>query len=393
MSGKAVDNSARYARTMEPMTVRGVTFKNRVFLASMGLDMAQANGQMSTQLTGFYRGIMDGGVGGIVLSNASVSPNSALLPDALQLFRDDHTDALRPLLQEGRARDVVIGVQLQHYGGQGLTLCTPTDVLLTPSGIGNTSLKPAGSSFEFKEMNQVDIDTVIGEFAAAAARAKEAGAQFVQLQGSNGYLLSSFLSKATNQREDDYGGSPYKRAKFVVDVVRAVRQALGEDIALGLRLQLNDMMGPKGVLPEDIYPIIPALERAGVDIFEVSFCVAETFGAMSTPASDGKRMIAEQVKAFRAHTMRPVGYAGFIGSLADGCRLIEEGIVDYIPMARALLADNDLVTKELSGNEDAVHRCRWDGLCFKDKFNPKLDRVHCCVNPKYLRPVEHVAAQ
>jgi 2,4-dienoyl-CoA reductase-like NADH-dependent reductase (Old Yellow Enzyme family) len=392
MSPIDVKNTTRYARVMEPMTVRGAKFKNRVFLASMGLDMAQDNGQMSTQLADFYRGIMDGGVGGIVLSNASVSPNSALLPHALQLYRDDQTNALAPLLAEGRERDVVIGVQLQHYGGQGLTMCTDTNVLLTPSGIGNASYKSPSSDFTFKEMGQDDIDTVIGEFADAARRAADAGAQFVQLQGSNGYLLSSFLSKATNARTDAYGGTSQKRAKFVIDVVRAVRHAVGENVALGLRLQLNDMMGPKGVLPNDIHPIIPALETAGVDIFEVSFCTADTFSAMSSRTEQGTQIIAEQVKAFREHTTRPVGYAGFISSLEDGCRLIENGVVDYIPMARALLADNDLVTKELSGNEADVHRCLWDGKCFKDKFNPKLDRVHCCVNPKYLRPAEHAAA-
>ncbi|WP_299865706.1 hypothetical protein [uncultured Roseobacter sp.] len=386
MSAPQAPYDARYARAMQPMTVRGVTFKNRVVLASMGLDMAEEDGRMSTALVDFYRGIMDGGAGGIILSNAAVSPDTALLPRALKLFNDAQEQALAPLLREGAARDVVIGVQLQHYGGQGMTMCTPTNVLLTPSGIANTSLKTLDPDFQFREMTRADIQTVIGQFSAAARRARQAGARFVQLQGANGYLLSSFLSKATNQRTDGYGGTPLKRARFVIEVVDAVRAALGDDVVLGLRLQINDLLGADGMLPEDIYPALPALEAAGVDIFEVSFCVADTFGAMSTNTPEVRAMVAEQVKAFRAQTDLPVGYAGFIGSLAEGCRLIEEGIIDYIPMARALLADNDLIRKELSGREADVHRCRWDGLCFKDKYNPDLDRVYCCVNPKYLRP-------
>jgi 2,4-dienoyl-CoA reductase-like NADH-dependent reductase (Old Yellow Enzyme family) len=373
---------------MDPMTVRGVTFKNRVVLASMGLDMAEQDGCMSAELSAFYRGIIAGGAGGIILSNASVSPNSALLPRALKLFEDKHTQALAPVLREGAENDVVIGVQLQHYGGQGMTMCTPTNTLLTPSGIANTSLKNLDPDYCFKEMDGEDIHTVIAEFGDAARRAKEAGARFVQLQGANGYLLSSFLSKATNHRSDAYGGTAMKRALFVIEVVKAVRAAIGEDVALGLRLGINDLLGEQGMVPEDIYPALPALEAAGVDIFEVSFCVADTFGAMSTNTPEVRAMVAEQVKAFRNHTSLPVGYAGFIGSLADGCRLIEEEVIDYIPMARALLADNDLVLKELSGREAEVHRCRWDGQCFKDKYNPDLDRVYCCVNPKYLRPAQ-----
>ena len=379
-------NPARYERAMASLTIRNTTFKNRVFLASMGIDMAEDDGRMSPRLSEFYRGIMAGGVGAIVLSNASVSPNTALLPKALKLFNDDHTRALAPLLAEGAAQDVVIGVQLQHYGGQGLTFCTPGNDLLTPSGLASQSLAKKDPNANLRKMDDADIQTVIGEFASAARRAVQAGAKFVQLQGSNGYLLSSFLSKATNRRTDDYGGTPLKRARFVIETVKAVRAAIGEDVVLGLRLGINDYLGPDGMVPEDIYPAIPALETAGVDVFEVSFCTAETFGMMAANTPETRAAIAAQVKAFRDKTQLPVGYAGFIGSLEDGCRLIEDEIIDYIPMARALLADNDLVVKEVSGREADVHRCRWEGLCFQDKYNPNFDRVHCCVNPKYLRP-------
>lgn len=384
---------APYARALEPMCLRGVTFRNRVMLASMGLDMAEEDGSMSERLMDFYRGIMAGGAGSIVLSNASVSPNSALLPRALKLFCDDQAASFAPVLREGEQKDVVVGVQLQHYGGQGMTLCTPTDTLLTPSGVAPAKLRPEDKNTTFKAMDDGDIATVIAEFGSAARRARRAGARFIQIQASNGYLLSSFLSKATNIRTDSYGGSPHKRARLVIEVVQAVRAAIGEDVVLGLRLQLNDLMGDNGLVPDDIYPVVPALEDAGTDLFEVSFCVADTFSVLSGGGAGTTGMIAPQVRAFRAQTSRPVGFAGYIGSLADGCRLIEDGVIDYIPMARALLADNDLVNKELAGRERDVYRCRWDGLCFKDKFNPNFDRVHCCVNLKYLRPDVSVAAE
>jgi 2,4-dienoyl-CoA reductase-like NADH-dependent reductase (Old Yellow Enzyme family) len=123
-----------------------------------------------------------------------------------------------------------------------------------------------------------------------------------------------------------------------------------------------------------------------VDLFEVSFCVASTFSKLSEPSSALSATLSAETKAFRTRASVPVGYAGFIGNLADGCALIEDGVVDYIAMARALLADNDLVAKELAGREEEVFRCQWHGACFKDKYNPRYQRVYCCVNPRYLRP-------
>ena len=392
MSAPSLPLTSRYDRAMAPLTIRGVTFRNRVVLASMGLDMAEDDGRMSPRLVEFYRGIMAGGAGAIVLSNASVSPNTALFPRALKLFNDDHVAALAPLMQEAAEQDVVVGVQLQHYGGQGMTHCTPTDVLLTPSGIRSALTGPIDPARRFRAMDGDDIANVVAEFAQAAARARQAGARFIQIQAANGYLLSSFLSKATNRREDAYGGSPERRARLLIEVVRAVRAAIGEDAVLGLRLGIDDRLGPAGMEPADITPVIPDLEAAGVDLFEISFCVAETFQALAQNTPEVRRLMAAQVKDFRSRARRPVGFAGFIGGLAEGCRLIDAGVIDYIPMARALLADNDLVRKEVSGREDEVHRCLWDGQCFKDRYTPNFDRVRCCVNPKYLRSAPASAA-
>ncbi len=376
----------RYARAMAPLTLRGVTLKNRVVLAAMGLDMAEIDGSFSQDLAAFYRGVIAGGTGTIILSNASVSAQSALLPKALKLLNDDHVQALAPFIAEAARQDVVIGVQLQHYGGQGTTHLTRRRPTLSPSGIGCNSLRKLDPFYRVRAMTEEDLHIVRQEFVDAAKRAVAAGARLVQLQASNGYLLSSFLSKATNQRSDAYGGDAVKRARFVIDVVQGVRAAIGDDVVLGLRIGLNDYLGDEGLVPADLDPVIPMLEEAGVDLFEASFCVADTFSKLSNNTPELRAELTAQVKRFRARARVPVGFAAFVGSLAEGCALIEDEVVDFIAMARALLADNDLVAKELAGREDEVHRCLWDGQCFKDKYNPRFQRVHCCVNPKYLRP-------
>ncbi|AGT08826.1 oxidoreductase [Paracoccus aminophilus] len=376
----------RYAAVTAPFTVRGVRFRNRVFLSAMGLDMAESDGCMSPDLIEFYRGVIAGGVGAVMLSNASVSRESALLPRALKMHDSRHAAALRPFFDEAAQANVVVGVQLQHYGGQGATTLTSGHPLLTPSGIGCQSSLKLDPNYRVRAMEAEDFDRVQAEFAQGARLAVAAGARFVQLQASNGYLLSSFLSKFTNRREDDWGGDPLRRARFVIEVVEAVRAAIGPEVVLGLRIGLNDYLGAGGLELADLEPVVPRLEAAGVDLFEASFCVADTFSRLSQNTPELRAELAAQVRQFREWASVPVGFAGFIGSLQESCDLIEAGVVDYVALARALLADNDLIRKELAGRESEVHRCRWDGACFRDKYNPQFQRVHCCVNPKYKRP-------
>lgn len=376
----------RYAAVMAPLDIRGLRFRNRVFLSAMGLDMAHVDGRMSPELIDFYRGVMAGGVGAVILSNATVSRSSALLPRALKMLDPAHVDALRPFVAEAEAADVVVGVQLQHYGGQGVTTLTRGRPMLSPSGIGCKSLLRLDPRYKVRAMEAEDFVQVKAEFVAAARASVRAGTRFVQLQAANGYLLSSFLSKFTNRRDDAYGGDPVRRAQFVTEVIAAVREAIGPDVVLGLRIGLNDYLGPDGLEPGDLEPAVPLFEAAGIDLFEASFCVADSFSRLSQNSPELRAELAQQVRAFRSWARVPVGFAGFIGSLQESCDLIEGGVVDYVALARALLADNDLVQKEIEGREDEVHRCLWDGNCFRDKYNPRFKRVHCCVNPKYKRP-------
>lgn len=375
-----------YAAVRAPLTIRGVTFRNRTMLAAMGLDMAELDGRMSPALGDFYANVARGGVGAAMLSNTSVSPETALLPRALKLVSDDHASSMAPVIGEIERGGAVAGIQLQHYGAQGMTTLTRGRAVLSPSGVPCPVMQRADPRYRIRVMDLDDIARIRGEFADAAQRAVRAGARLLQLQASNGYLLSSFLSKGTNHRDDAYGGDPERRARFVAEVVADVRATIGDGVVLGLRLQLDDFVGPEGLEPRDVLPVVPMLEDAGVDMIEASFCIGRTFSQMSENTAGTRAKLAGRVRDLRAAARVPVGFSGFVGSLRESCALIEDGTVDYVAMARALLADNDLVAKELSGREDRVHRCLWDGQCFRDKYDPKRQRVMCCVNPRYARP-------
>lgn len=381
----AATADAAFPRLLTPLRLRGVTLKNRLFFPAMGIDLANADGSFSDELADFYLRMARGGCGLVVLSNASVSPDSILQQHGLRLFEAHQAQALGEFLRQADQTEAIVAVQLQHYGGQATTVRTGKPVL-TPSGIASASAAKRDADYRTQRMSLSDIETVKQQFAYAARLAVQAGARFVQMQASNGYLLSSFLSPYTNRRDDEYGGSPRRRARFVAEVVAAVRKELGPERALGLRVGINDCIGAEGMVVDDMRDIVPLLEEAGADFLEASISVAETFHTLIDRTPERQAFLEEQLREFRRYTTVPVGFAGFVDSLEKAEHYLATGLTDMVGMARALFADNELIVKTLSGRAQEIDRCLWDGKCFRDKSNPAYGRVYCCVNPHYKRP-------
>jgi len=378
--------TARFPSLFRPLKVRNITFDSRLFFAPMGIDMANHDGSFSEGLREFYAGIADGGCRFLVLSNATVSRDSILQPRGLRMYEEKHAASVASFIAECRAKDVLVGVQLQHYGGQAITTYVRGQALLTPSAVPTNSFRKVDPRYRVRAMTTDDIATVKRQFVDAARLCVSAGARLIQLQASNGYLLSSFLSPNTNRRDDGYGGGPRERARMLIELVGELRAAVGADTILSVRLGVDDCIGPEGSVAEDFETVIPLLEAAGVDLLEVSICTSDTFKKLNDNSQGMDLYLREQVRKIRSYSQVPVGFAGFVDSLATAEALVADGSADMVGMARAIFADNELINKTLQGREHEIHRCLWDGKCFKDKANPKYSRVYCCVNPKYLRP-------
>jgi len=352
----------------------------------MGIDLADHDGSFSQELSDFYSGIAAGGCGFLILSNATVSRDSILSPRGLRLYEAGHAEALKPFLGTCRDRGIVVGVQLQHYGGQAITTFVRGKPLLTPSAVASNGYRKRDPKYRVREMTIEDIDLVKDQFVRAARLSIDCGAQLIQLQASNGYLLSSFLSPNTNRRVDGYGGSKENRGRFLCEIVRDIRKEIGQEAILSVRLGVDDCIGAGGTVVTDFDTVVPLLEDAGVDLLEVSICTAETFKKLTDGEAGMEAHLHECVRQIKEYARVPVGFAGFVDSLQKAERLIEDGTADLVGMARAIFADNDLVNKTLDGREAQINKCLWDGRCFKDKANPRYSRVYCCVNPKYKRP-------
>lgn len=316
----------------------------------------------------------------VVLANSAVDSSTRLHEGGLCLYEETHAQCLVPLIEYGKAQACPVIVQLQHYGAQGNQMRSG-GALLIPS---NTTSSRSG--LNMRVMTYDDIRAVCTQFAHAASLAQQAGARMVQLQASNGYLLSSFLSPYTNCRSDLYGGSPIRRARLLLEVIDAIIEATQGGIDISVRLGIDDCLGDKGQQPALLEPVIPALERSGVSALMCSIAIHETFHYMLQLNPKVHATLVNSVRHIREVTSLPVGFAGFTGTLAQAEALLELGVTDLVGMSRALFADNDLVNKSLAGKPSSVNACRFDGNCFRDKSNPNLDRVYCCVNDNYKRP-------
>lgn len=376
----------QYEHVLAPLELSpDLTLKNRLFFAPMGIDLADQSGCFTTPMLDFYQSIMAGGCAMAFLSNATVSASSRLQSSGLGLYEQNQADALRPLLGWSEETGIPIGIQLQHYGGQGTTILTDS-ALLTPSGVSCARVARLDPKYRVRIMDEEDIAEVVEQFAHSAWLAWSSGARLVQLQASNGYLLGSFLSPATNRRTDRYGGNEENRARLLLEVIKAIRLRTDPCFMVTVRLGIDDRLGAEGLRFNDLNETVQALCRSGVTALECSMCVGTTFDQflVFSPAMDD--YLQAGVKAIKSVSSIPVGFAGFVDGLEKAERLLADGVCDLVGMSRALFADNELINKTLEGRSQQINRCLWDGNCFKDKSNPRFDRVYCCVNPKYLRP-------
>ncbi|MBN2123684.1 MAG: NADH:flavin oxidoreductase [Deltaproteobacteria bacterium] len=284
--------------------------------------------------------------------------------DACQPFRQ-----VRYLGRTGNGRGTCdrgpgrVAVQISHGGRYALKI--PDVVRLGPSVI-ETRGKP-----QCREMTLEEIHRTTARFGEAARRVRDAECDAVQLHAAHGYLLSEFLSPFFNKRTDVYGGPVENRARFLLEVVEAVRRETGSAFPLLVKLNCQEFL-EGGATVEDMLEVASLLERAGVDAIEMSGGnhVEGVFGEFF-PARKRKRKGEEETpyylaeaRLFREKIRVPLMLVGGIRSLAWAGRILSEGIADYISLSRPLIREPGLIKRWRSG-DTARSACISDNGCFK----------------------------
>jgi 2,4-dienoyl-CoA reductase-like NADH-dependent reductase (Old Yellow Enzyme family) len=256
---------------LEPLRMPNLTVKNRIFRSSTGGRWDTYDGSGTEVRINWDLKTARGGVGAIISSHAPVEQRGRLLPGYATIDRDDRVPFWRELVRRVHEYDCKYVIQLAHAGRERII-----GGFEQPLGLSSTDHPEPLNGFRCERLTTEGIAAIVAAFAAGARRAREAGADGVELAGANGVLFTQFLSSAINDRDDEYGGSIENRARFALEVVRAVRAEVGDDFFLGFKISVREQFGE--ILPwledgnslEESLQVCRWLEEAGVDCIHIS---------------------------------------------------------------------------------------------------------------------------
>lgn len=255
----------------EPLEFPNLSVKNRIFRSNIAGRLDNYDGSGNQARINWELKFARGGVGTIISSFVPVSIRGRIVPNFATVHCDEYVPFWRKLGERVHEFDCKYIMQLSHSGRQ-------RDIpgIEFPKGLSSTGDSEPLHGFQCEQMTLKDINDVVQEFAQGARRAREAGLDGVELHGANGYLITQFLSKGINNRKDDYGGSLENRARFVLDIVKAIRSEVGDDFHLQMKISgtdYNRALLPwerKGNTIEDSIQVCKWLEAAGVNAIHAS---------------------------------------------------------------------------------------------------------------------------
>ncbi|MEI4486355.1 NADH:flavin oxidoreductase [Frigidibacter sp. MR17.14] len=341
-----------------PLTLKGVTLKNRIVMAPMTRGFAE-NGLPGAAQTEYYRRRAAGGVG-LILSEGTVidRPASRNMP-GIPFFHGAALDGWKQVIDAVHAAGGRMGPQIWHTGSTRAGAWEPGEVE-SPSGLVGPG-DPRG-----RAMSDEDIADTIAAFAKSAKAAKELGFDVVELHGAHGYLIDQFFWDGTNLRDDRWGGATIaERSRFAADIVKAVRAALGPDYPLILRVsqwKQQDYAARLAHTPDEMTAWLAPLVEAGVDVIHAS---QRRFWVPEFPELDGEAGLnfAGWVKKLTGATTISVGSVGLdsdfggafkgensgAGKLDNLLERMARDEFDLIAVGRALISDADWVAKVKAG--------------------------------------------
>ncbi|NTV14397.1 MAG: NADH:flavin oxidoreductase [Desulfobulbaceae bacterium] len=355
--------------------INGMTLKNRLVRSATWEGMCAPDGRPTAKLTDCYRNLARGGVGLIITGYTFVRPDGRQMPGKMGLHGDDFAAEMQELTSAVHAEGGKICLQLVHAGGQ-------TD----SANAGGQPLAPSAVKVEqFPEqpraMNFADIQSVIRAFREAARRAREYGFDAVQLHAAHGYLINQFLSPHTNFRTDEYGGSMENRSRFLREVHWEVREAVGPDYPVLVKLNGSDNLAD-GLDLDDACYAARRLDKDGIDAIEISG---------GTPASGPGAPIRRHIdqaadeaynlplaRAIKAAVSCPVMVVGGFRS-PEVCEAALRHDADYIAMARPFVREPDLANRWRAGNRARAACISCNG-CFIPAF--KEGGIYCVAEKK-----------
>jgi 2,4-dienoyl-CoA reductase-like NADH-dependent reductase (Old Yellow Enzyme family)/thioredoxin reductase len=308
----------------------------------------------------------------IIFEHTGVAKQGKAFPNMALIDSDDKVPPFRKLVRAVHEEGGKIFIQVNHAGRQTLsayTGCQP----VAPSPI------PCPVRQEMpRALSREEISELIRAYADAAGRAKEAGADGVEIHMAHGYLLNQFLSPFSNQRQDEYGGSPERRLRMPLEALQAVRQRVGADFPVTCRFSADEYV-EGGLRIEDSKQIAKALEKEGADALHVSACIGASWYLIHPPYYAPEGIFVSLAAAVKSAVRIPVITVGRIRTPALADQILKENKADFVSMGRALIADPDLPAKAERDRAAEIIPCI---SCNRCALSIRKGALQCAVNPE-----------
>lgn len=351
--------------------INKLTLKNRIVMTAMHLGYTP-QGEVTDRLVEFYAARAIGGVALIIVGGCVIDEHGGMA-SMIRISDDSSIPGLARLVRSVKKRGAKIAAQLYQAGRYAHSSMIGGRKPFSASAVRSRLTGETPRALELEEIPQVQ-----DKFSLAALRAKKAGFDAIEILGSAGYLISQFLSPITNLRRDRYGGSLENRMRFGIEVAEKVRNIVGPEYPVIMRLAGNDFM-PGGNSNKEARIFAAELEKAGIDTFNVTGGWHETrIPQLSTFVPPGAFVYL--ARGIRSAVSVPVIASNRINDPHVAEAILREGSADMVTMARALIADPNLPHKAMEGKEEQIYHCiACNQGCFDNIF--RLKPVECMVNP------------
>lgn len=373
---------------LSPINIGNMELKNRFVVTAMASLLCNADGSVTEKFIAYHEAKARGGWGLIITENFYAEPRGKSFPTLAGLHSDKLIEGHVKLTDLIHKHGGKIVAQIYHCGRQ----TTKTLTGMTPAA--PSAMFDAMYQEEVHELSIEEIHDLVDKFGNLALRAKKAGYDGVEIHGAHGYLISEFLSPFVNKRTDEYGGTFYNRARFLLEIIADIREKVGDDFPILLRISGEELV-PGGRTIEDTKAIAMLVEQAGVDAIDVSVGISGVTSSRTKiipPQSVGHGWNTDWSAEIKKVVNIPVIAAGRINDPLLAESVLASGKADLIGMGRASLADPDMPNKVMDGRFDEINHCI---ACMQGCAGGLQSKGHigCFVNPVTGQETELVIEQ
>lgn len=387
-----------FPHLLAPGRIGTLALRNRILMCPMGDNQATADGYVTDQQIAYFEARAAGGAALLLVGSVGVTaPDGLSSPRQAALSDESRLPGYARLAERVHAHGAKLALQLVHNGKNAVMDIVAGRPMLVPShpiasapdalmgmltadeaGRMGTPTQVKGARVAYHEMTRADIAALAERYADSAERARRAGVDGLELHAGHGYLIDGFLSPTTNRRTDEYGGPVENRARFLLDVIGAIRRRVGRDYPLWCRLNGEELL-IDGETLEDACRVAELAEAAGVDAIHVSTYAdpARAIGYSEAHATHVPGRFLAHAAAVKKRVRIPIIAVGRIDpELAEAT--LARGDADFVAMGRKLIADPELPNKLARGAREDVRPCMYHYRCISQIF--VSSSVACAVN-------------